>query len=223
MASLIFHTFGLRRSLMAAATVVLLAFIVASAPALAQGDRTPSADAFTPVEEFSKQLEQFKKSIPDLSKKIDDSAASVERWSNIEEARKEIEMLRAVVGAALGAVSDNGPVSQLGVKALAHARDKLRALENDTRFKPEERRFLVDQWRSLREQTERATEELGGARREFVELLRNLQANEDFIDELLQLRQANKALEVIQRLTKDIRDASEQLKKLIGAIKPPGV
>jgi DNA repair exonuclease SbcCD ATPase subunit len=218
----IFGVGHLRRALVAA-TVAVLMGLGAACPALAQADRSPSADAFTPVEEFSKQLEQFKNSIPELSKKIDESAASVERWSNIEEARKEIEALRAVVGAALGAVSDNGPVSQLGVKALGHAREKLRALENDTRFKPEERRFLVDQWRSLREQTERANEELGGARREFVELLRTLQANEDFIDELLQLRQANRALQVIQRLTKDIRDASEQLKKLIGAIRPPGV
>ena len=42
------------------------------------------------------------------------------------------------------------------------------------------------------------------------------------IAELVQLRQAQKALEVIQRLTQDIRDASDQLKKLIGGIRPPG-
>ena len=29
-------------------------------------------------------------------------------------------------------------------------------------------------------------------------------------------------IEVIQRLTKDIREASDQLKRLIGGIKPPG-
>ena len=56
-----------------------------------------------------------------------------------------------------------------------------------------------------------------------MELLRTLQSNEDFIDELMQIRQAQKALEVIQRLTKDIREASDQLKRLIGGIKPPGV
>jgi hypothetical protein len=126
------------------------------------------------------------------------------------------------VGKALGAVSDNGAESQLGIQALGHARAKLRSLEQDTRFKPEERQFLLDQWRKLHEETERATEELGTARREFAELLRVLQSNEDFIDELMQIRQARKALEVIQRLTKDIRDASDQLKRLIGGIKPPG-
>jgi DNA repair exonuclease SbcCD ATPase subunit len=207
-----------RRAHLAAALLLAVALPFSAASA-----QTPSQpDALTPVEEFSKQLEAFKKSIPDLNKKIEDSASSVDRWTDVGKARKEIEELRAIVGAALGAVADNGAVSTLGTQALNHARTKLRALEQDTRFKPEEKQFLVDQWRRLREETERATEELGAARKEFAELLRTLQSNEDFIDELIQIRQAQKALEVIQRLTKDIRDASDQLKRLIGGIKPPG-
>ena len=200
---------------------VLAALLVAfaAAPTLAQA---PNTDAITPVEEFSKQLDEFKRTIPELGKKIEESTASVDRWSDVNRARKEIEELRALVGTALGAVSDNGAVSQLGVKALSHARDKLRALEQDQRFRPEEKQFLVEQWRRLRLETERATEELGTARKEFTELLRVLQANEDFIDELVQIRQAQKALDVVRRLTQDIREASDQLKKLIGGIKPPG-
>ena len=179
-------------------------------------------DAITPVEEFSRQLDAFKKSIPELNKKIEDSAASIDRWTDVEKARKEIEELRALVGAALGAVSDNGAVSLLGARALDHARGKLRTIEQENRFKPEEKQFLLDQWRRLKEETERANDELATARREFVELLRTLQSNEDFVDELIQIRQAQKALEVIRRLTQDIRDASDQLKKLIGGIRPPG-
>jgi len=204
----------------AAALLIAAVLAIPAAAAFAQAPAQP--DALTPVEEFSKQLEAFKKSIPELNKKIEDSAASVDRWTDVGKARKEIEELRAIVGAALGAVSDNGSVSSLGVQALSHARAKLRALEQETRFKPEEKQFLSEQWRRLRDETERATEELGTARREFAELLRTLQSNEDFIDELLQIRQAQKALEVIQRLTKDIREASDQLKRLIGGIKPPG-
>src|SRR5262245_25793957 len=205
----------------AAALLIAAVLAMSASGAFAQAPAQP--DAVTPVEEFSKQLDAFKKSIPELNKKIEDSAVAADRWTDVNKARKEIEELRAIVGAALGAVSDNGAVSQLGTQALNHARNKLRALEQETRFKPEEKQFLVDQWRRLRDETERATEELGSARREFAELLRTLQSNEDFIDELIQVRQAQKALEVIQRLTKDIREASDQLKKLIGAIKPPGV
>jgi hypothetical protein len=40
---------------------------------------------------------------------------------------------------------------------------------------------------------------------------------------LLQVREHEKALEVIQRLTDGIRDASDKLKKLLATIKPPGV
>ena len=205
-----------------AAVAALALLVVASLPAVAQEARPAQPDAISPVEEFSKRLDEFKKSIPELNKKIEDSAGAVDQWTDVDKARQEIEELRAIVGAALGAVSDNGTVSQLGEKALAHARNKLKSLEQDTRFKPEERQFLIEQWRRLKEETERANDELGSARREFTELLRTLQSNEDFIDELVQIRQAQKALEVIRRLTKDIREASDQLKRLIGGIKPPG-
>src|SRR5262249_33451197 len=90
------------------------------------------------------------------------------------------------------------------------------------RFKPEDRQFLIDRWRELRTATESAIREFEGARREFAELLRKLQTNEDFIDELLQIREHQRALDVIHTLTDGIRDASEKLKKLLGAIKPPG-
>jgi peptidoglycan hydrolase CwlO-like protein len=210
-----------KRPLVILTVAVVLACTLSVASAQTQ-THSQVQDAITPVEEFSRQLDQFKNSIPQLNKRIEESTASVDRWTNVERARKEIEELRALVGAALGAVSDNGVVSQLGTKALAHAREKLRMLEQDQRFRPEERQFLTEQWRRLRVETERATDELAAARKEFAELLRTLQSNEDFIDELVQIRQAQKALEVIQRLTQDIRQASDQLKKLIGGIKPPG-
>jgi DNA repair exonuclease SbcCD ATPase subunit len=208
-------------ALLAVAAVLLWSALPTSAQTQTP---TPSQtpDAITPVEEFSRQLEQFKNSIPQLNKRIEESATAVDRWTNVERARKEIEELRALVGTALGAVSDNGTVSQLGARALAHAREKLRMLEQDTRFRPEERQFLTEQWRRLRADTERANDELALARKEFADLLRTLQANEDFVDELVQIRQAQKALEVIQRLTQDIRQANDQLKRLIGGIKPPG-
>jgi DNA repair exonuclease SbcCD ATPase subunit len=210
-------------ALLTFAAFTVTAFLWTAPGAWAQSPQQgPTPDAITPVEEFSRQLEQFKSTIPQLNKRIEDSTTAVDRWTNVDRARKEIEELRALVGTALGAVSDNGPVSQLGTRALNHAREKLRMLEQDTRFRPEERQFLTEQWRRLRAETERATEELAAARKEFADLLRTLQANEDFVDELVQIRQAQKALEVIQRLTQDIRQANDQLKRLIGGIKPPG-
>ncbi len=189
----------------------------------AAGTTTAPADAVTPVEEFSKQVEEFKKSYPELNRKIEDSAKSIDAITDIEKARTEIEELRSAVAGMLGAVSDNGPVSQLGAKALAHARSKIKELEQGARFKPEERDFLLDQWRKLVTETERANDDLDSARKEFADLLRTLQTREDFVDELMQIRRATEALEVIRNLTRDIRDASGKLRTLIGGIKPPGV
>jgi hypothetical protein len=38
----------------------------------------------------------------------------------------------------------------------------------------------------------------------------------------VQIRQAQKVVDVIRQLTRDIRGASDQLQRLIGGIKPPG-
>jgi DNA repair exonuclease SbcCD ATPase subunit len=186
------------------------------------GTSASSESAASPVEEFSQQLEAFQKSVPDLNKSIQDSAGTIDSVTDVEKARAEIDKLREAVSGLLGAVSDNGSVSQLGVKALDHVHAKLKALSQETRFKPEERQFLIEQWRKLEVETESATKELDDARAQFAALLQTLQENEDFIGELLEVRQAEKALEVIRHLTRDIRDASTQLNKLIGGIKPPG-
>ncbi len=176
----------------------------------------------SPVEEFSKQLEDFQKSVPDLNKSIQESAGAIDSVTDIDKARADIDKLREQVSTLLGAVSDNGPVSQLGTKALDHIRAKLKTLAQEQRFRPEERKFLIDQWQRLQTQTENAIKELDDARAQFASLLQVLQSNEDFIDELVEVRQAEKALDVIRQLTQNIRDASNQLNKLIGSIKPPG-
>jgi DNA repair exonuclease SbcCD ATPase subunit len=218
-----FRFVGAMRACARRAIAPLFAVALAVSGNLARAeDAGAGKTAASPVEEFSQQLEAFQKSVPDLNKSIQDSAGTIDSVTDVDKARVEIDKLRETVSTLLGAVSDNGPVSQLGAKALDHVHDKLRALAQESRFKPEERQFLVDQWRKLQEQTESATKELDDARAQFASLLQTLQQNEDFIGELIEIRQAEKALEVIRSLTRDIRDASAQLNKLIGGIKPPG-
>ena len=185
-------------------------------------ESTESSTSVSPVDEFSKQLEQFQKSVPELNKKIQDGAATIDGTSDVAKARADIDALRDEVSTLLGAVADNGPVSRLGAKALDHIHAKLKQLSQDQRFKPQERQYLIQQWQRLESQTEAADKDLDAARAQFVGLLQTLQQNEDFIGELLEIRQAQRALEVIRGLTQNIRDASTQLNKLIGSIKPPG-
>ena len=203
----------------AALLAVVLVFFGSGARA---EDAANSGARMSPVEEFSQQLEAFQRSVPDLNRSIQESASTIDSVTDAEKAKAEIDKLRQTVSQLLGAVSDNGPVSQLGVKALDHVRSKLKALAQETRYKPDERQFLIEQWRKLEVETQDATKELNSARAQFAVLLRTLQENEDFISELIEIRQAEKALEVIRHLTHDIRDASTELNRLIGGIKPPG-
>jgi chromosome segregation ATPase len=227
-------SFSVRARRLPYRAAALMAVLVATAFALCQvvhaedvsgaasdGKASISAPA-SPVDEFSQQLEDFQKSVPDLTKKIQDGASTIDTATDIDKARAEIDSLRQDVSTLLSAVADNGPIAQLGAKALSHIDDKLRSLAQDGRFKPQERQYLIDQWQRLRTQTEDATKELQDARGQFAGLLQTLQSNEDFIGELVEIRQAEKALDVIRGLTQDIRNASAQLNKLIGGIKPPG-
>jgi len=212
---------GLRGMLRVAVWVVVTATLSIPA-ARAQSGPSADADAFAPVEEYARKVEEFTKNAPNLQKKIEDSTKAIDALNDAAKARDELQQLRGAVAELLGRVSDNGDLSRLGAKALDNARNKLKALEQDTRFKPEEREFLTGQWRELIRQTVRAAEDLDKARQEFAELVRTLQTREDFIDELLQIKRAAEAIKVMRQLTSDLRDASEKLKTLIGGIKPPG-
>ncbi len=213
---------GRARQMSALLVATLLAIaLTAPLPAPAQTERN-AADVTTADDEFSRQLAELKKTFADLSRKFEDSAQNIDRLNSADAARKEIEDLREHVGKLLGAVADNGIVWGLGAKALSRADDKLKSLERETRYKPDDRQFLIDRWRELKAATESAIRELESARKDFAELLRKLQTSEDFIDELLQIREHQRALEVIHKLSEGIRDASDKLKKLLGAVKTPG-
>jgi DNA repair exonuclease SbcCD ATPase subunit len=201
--------------------IALTAALLLTGPV--QSEPNAGTDAFAPVEEYARKVEEFTKNAPDLNKKIEDGTRTIDDLTDVPKARNEIEQLRAVVADLLGRVSDNGELTRLGAKALDHARGKLRTLEQDTRFKPEERQFLARNWQELVGQTERAADDLEKARQEFSELLKMLQTREDFIDELMQIKRAAEATKVIRQLTSELRDASAKLKTLIGGIKPPGV
>jgi DNA repair exonuclease SbcCD ATPase subunit len=221
MTTLLFGCGGIGRRAAVLLLVGATAVLLRSGPI--QAESNAGADAFAPVEEYARKVEEFTKNAPLLNKKIEDGTKAIDDLSDVSKARAEIEQLRAVVSDLLGRVSDNGELGRLGAKALEHARSKLKTLEQDTRFKPEERQFLTQNWRELIGQTERAADDLEKARQEFSELLKTLQTREDFIDELLQIKRAAEAIKVIRQLTSEIRDASAKLKVLIGGIKPPGV
>ena len=203
-----------------AALAVLLVLAGPPRPGLAQAAQTP--DAVKPVEEFSRQLEELKKSFVDLNKRIEQSAKTIDRATDPQASRKEIEELREYVGTLLGAVADNGDVAQLGAKALEHARAKQKSLANETRFSAEQRAFLLRQWDRIARETEAATTELDNARGRFAKVLRTLQTNDDYVGELMEIRQGEEALKVVRDLARQIHEASDMLNNFINTITPPG-
>lgn len=184
-------------------------------------DTSGPSDAVSPVEEFSRQLDELKKTFTDLNQRIEESTKLIDGETDPNASRKEIAELRALVSSLLGAVADNGAVAQLGAKALEHARAKQKALASDTRYTPEQRAFLLSQWERLARETEAATKELDDARSRFAQELRMLQTNDDYVGELMELRQGQEALRVVRDLARQIHDASDMLNNFINTVTPP--
>ena len=202
-----------------AALALLLMMAIPPRPGLAQA--TQKSDALTPVEEFSRQLDELKRSFVDLNKRIEESAKTIDRATDPQASRKEIAELRDLVGSLLGAVADNGDVAQLGAKALEHARAKQKSLAAETRYSAEQRAFLLKQWDRIARETEAATAELDNARGRFAKVLRTLQTNDDYVGELMEIRQGEEALKVVRDLAKQIHEASDMLNNFINTITPP--
>jgi DNA repair exonuclease SbcCD ATPase subunit len=204
----------------ATAAVVLLMLIAGSPqPGFAQAART--ADGVTPVEEFSRQLDELKKSFVELNRRIERSAKAIDGATDAQASRREIGELRELVGSLLGAVADNGEVAQLGARALEHARAKQKSLAAETRFSAEQRAFLLRQWDRIARETEAATAELDNARGRFAKVLRTLQTNDDYVGELMEIRQGEEALKVVRDLARQIHEASDMLNNFINTITPP--
>jgi hypothetical protein len=190
--------------------------------ALAEPQETPVIAAPTPIDEFKKQSSEVQKSLQSVLAKIDQSAKEIETLSKPETAHQQIEDLQATIADALGTVADNGPVATLGAKALKFATDKQRQFETDTEFAPEDRAMLLREWKTIRDDTERATADLAKARDEFAQLLRTVQTRGDFIAELQAINNAQRMLEVVRQLAGEIRNTSDAMKAYVRNIVPPG-
>ena len=189
----------------------------------AGGSPTAAPELRTADDEFSRQLSELKKTFADLGKKIEDSAAD---HRSPQQRRSGAQGNRGAAGSRRQAARRGrrqrhgleprrqGLEPRRGQAQVARAGDALQA-----------GRQAVPDRALARAQEPRPRARSGSsksARKDFAELLRKLQTSEDFIDELLQIREHQRALDVIHKLTDGIRDASDKLKKLLGAIKTPG-
>ncbi|MDR3374855.1 MAG: hypothetical protein P4L98_14095 [Ancalomicrobiaceae bacterium] len=190
-----------------------------TAAVAAEADKAPQVA--NPVDDFNRAVVEAKKSLGDLSSKIEESSKQIEGLTSTEAARAQVAELQSLIADALGQVADNGKVMTLGQKVVDYARSKEALFDQDTKFSAEERQFLLKEWRRIETEAKRATDDLGSARREFTELLRQVQARSDYIEELQALNNAQQMLDVIKKLAGEVRAASGSMKSLIQSVTAP--
>jgi hypothetical protein len=198
------------------AALFALVFVAATPPAAFAAD-----DAKTPLTEFKSQFNEVRKNLETANGKIQNGAKAIEKLSDPQSARKQVEELQALVSEALGLVSDNGDFASLGAKALTYARAKLEQMRKETRFDDKDRKALEQRWEKITADTEKAVADLNQAGREFAQLLRVIQTRGDYAKEILEAENAEAMVKVIQNLANDIRNGSEVLKSFIRTLTPP--
>jgi archaellum component FlaC len=184
-------------SLRAAGLALCLLGLAVATPALAENAAAPP----NPIEEFNTEVGKVKGSLESLNKRIEQSVKEIETLSKPE---------------------DNGEVATFGVKALAFAHNKQKELQADTKFAAADREYLLGEWKRIIAETEKATNDLSGARQEFSQLLRTVQTRGDYIEELQAINSAQRMLEVIRTLAGELRSASDVMKSFIRSLSPPG-
>ena len=205
------------------ATLLPIAFLVASATAFAQAEPKTSAEVSAQVEEFAKQRSDLVARMKGLASKIDSAGTTINKKAAAADvAREAIEELRSVVSPLLAAVADNGEISQLGAKALKNATTRKAAIEHDTRFTPEERQRLVAAWDVRIKATAEANAELEKARTKFLALMYTLQTKEDLIGEWAAIAAQDEVINAIRELTAALNETSADVKNFIAFLEGTG-
>lgn len=201
--------------------LVVIAFMMSFVATIKAGaaENNPA----TPVDEFAKQYKALKDSLSGLPKKIEETGGAVEQNTNANATKAQIDTLRSIVSTILGQVADNGPVSKMGQAALDFARAKLKEMQENTQFTKDQREFLIAQWKATLETTAIAVKDLEQARKELADLLRVLQSNQDFLQELEILSSAAQTIDVLRALTRDMREISRNLQNIIQRMAVPSM
>ncbi len=136
----------------------------------------------------------------------------------------EVAQLQALIAETLGNVADNGKVAQLGQRALDFARGKQAQFEKDAKFAPEERQFLLNEWKRNADKMKKEVDLLAQSRSQLAESLLRVQTRADYIGELQTLKDAEQVLAVIHQLAGEIQQTSVKVRTLLqtATTPPPG-
>ena len=178
----------------------------------------------SPVDDFDQAYVEAKQALTDLNSKIEQRSAEIQKLTASDTAAQEVAQLQALIAETLGAVADNGKVAQLGQRALDFARGKQAQFEKDAKFAPEEREFLLNEWKGAADKMKKEVDLLAQSRSQLAESLLRVQTRADYIGELQTLKDAKQVLAVIHQLATVIQQTSAKVRNLLqtATAPPPG-
>lgn len=171
--------------------------------------------------DFRGELTKLQGSLEKLNSRIAESVKEIDRLSDPNAARAQIEQMQAYVAEALASVADNGKVAELGRKAVGFAGDKLKQLQA-SKFAGDERATLVEGWQKISTELQGEVDQLGSLRKELSGLLRTIQQRGDFFAELQALDDGKRMLVVVRELAGEIRRTSDSLRTVLRSNGQPG-
>jgi hypothetical protein len=209
------------------ARLPLAALLLLSASGMALSQSPPPPPAAGPAQPVisDDSIDDFadlNRNLTSLQEKLQKakSLVTVSKDSTVPESQRNA--FRVTVAALLTAFADGGEVAQLGQQALDFVHQRTAAAQQENNLPAAQKDAIVTRWRRIAAQTEGAVATLEATRKDLSEKLRLLESKQDFVDQMVALRQARRVLDAVGDLADQRQAVSERVKDLLaGKSTPP--
>lgn len=192
--------------------------IVLASPVLAEEKATQNPDQDR--KELKTDTLQLKQKLSTFNEKIKNYSKEIETLTDPNTTQKTVADLQGEISEALSQTAENGRITMLAKKIL----ETTKGWETDMRahgYSPEREAGLEEGYKTIIENTGKTIDDITAIRQQLTETLKKLQGEQDYLDELARIDQAQKMVVVLQNLLRDMKITSDQLNVILNGT--PGV
>jgi cell division protein FtsB len=202
---------------------IIIAFLAMSffaAMGVAEEAHSSKPESDRDRKELKTDTLQLKQKLSTFNEKIKNYSKEIETLTDPKTTQKTVADLQGEISEALSQTAENGKITILAKKIL----ETTKGWEADMRahgFSPEREAGLEEGYKTIINNTEKTIEDITAIRQQLTDSLKKLQGEQDYLDELARIDQAQKMVVVLQNLLRDMKITSDQLNVILNGT--PGV
>jgi DNA repair exonuclease SbcCD ATPase subunit len=202
-------------SALAASGMSLGAHAETQAIGTASAEAKPGADPDR--DQLKSKISKLKQTLDDLQTKVQDASKSTNELADPKTAQKTVAELQTKISEALSQTADNGDVALLAKKVLETEQGWLAGVKIHG-FTAERQALLENSYNAIIADTVTTSNGLTEIRHELTDILKKMQGEQDYLEELARIDQSKEMLAVLKNLLSDLRATTDKIKVLIDGV-----